>query len=47
MNSASLHLSGVHPFVDPKDVVLLVSSVFLVGLDDEVSYSGSGLKQSI
>ena len=46
MNSASLHLSGVHSFVEDKDLVSLVGSVFLVCLDDEIQHSVVSLKNS-
>jgi hypothetical protein len=34
----------VHSFVEDKDLVSLINSVFLVGLDDEVWHSVVGLK---
>jgi len=41
-----LGFTGVHSFVEDKDLVSLVGSVFLVGLDDEIWHSAVGLKNS-
>ena len=38
-------LARVHSFVEDKDLVSLVGSVFLVGLDDEIWHSVVGLKK--
>ena len=39
-----LRFARVHSFVEYKDLVSLVCSVFLVGFDDEVWHSAVGLK---
>jgi hypothetical protein len=41
-----LGFTGVHSFVEDKDLVSLVSCVFLVGFDDEIWHSAVGLKNS-
>ncbi|MFT4972891.1 MAG: hypothetical protein ACI9JY_002097 [Saprospiraceae bacterium] len=38
--------TGVQSFIEDKDLVSLVRSLFLVGLDDEIWLSAVGLKNS-
>ena len=42
-----LGFSTIHSFVEDKDLVSLVGSVFLVGLDNEIWHNAFGLKKSI
>ena len=39
-----LGFSTIHSFVEDKDLVSLVGSVFLVGLDNEIWHNAFGLK---
>jgi hypothetical protein len=41
-----LGFSAVHSLVEDKDLVSFVSSVFLVGFDDEIWHGAVGLKHS-
>lgn len=39
-----LRFSGIHSFVEDKDLVPLVNRIFLVGFDDEIWHCAVGLK---